>query len=351
MNMSTYAGDEQHEYSTITNNNKEKHGELMITKAQQAHVNNCSPGASENHSPKTISMKLIFFMAMLLAVILFISLGAIVLSIISFTASDSIKCDTMNINSTIVSQLGIQLDALNSLAIIEQAQITKLHCGDGIWHQVAYINMSNPSHQCPSAWREVTMDGIRVCARPNSTEGSCPGVFYHASGQYSKICGRVIGYQFGSPSAFDGENRTIDEVYVEGVSITYGSNPRKHIWSYAAGSSEYRISQQCSNSKCPCNGGREPPSYVGNNYYCESAYKLGVNDCYVVNRFFPDDPLWDGQQCDNDEATCCTGTNTPPWFSVALPNSTSDNIEVRMCHDQDTTDEDTPIQLLELFVQ
>ena len=50
-------------------------------------------------------------------------------------------------------------------------------------------------------------------------------------------------------------------------------------------------------------------------------------------------------------ATCCTGANTPPWFSVDLPDSTSDDIEVRICHDQDTTDEDTPIQLLELHVQ
>ena len=91
--------------------------------------------------------------------------------------------------------------------------------------------------------------------------------------------------------------------------------------------------------------GYEPPSYVGSNYYCESAHK---DYCWVINRFFPDDPLWDGQQCDNDEATCCTGTNTPPWFSVDLPDSTSDDIEVRMCHDQDTTDEDTPIQLLDL---
>ena len=47
----------------------------------------------------------------------------------------------------------------------------------------------------------------------------------------------------------------------------------------------------------------------------------------------------------------CTGTNTPPWFSVELPDSTSDDIEVRICHDQDTRDEDSPIQLLELYVQ
>ena len=64
------------------------------------------------------------------------------------------------------------------------------------------------------------------------TEGSCPGVLYHASGQYSKVCGRVIGLQFRSPSIFENEHLTIDEAYVEGVSITHGRNPCKHIWSY-----------------------------------------------------------------------------------------------------------------------
>ena len=50
------------------------------------------------------------------------------------------------------------------------------------------------------------------------------------------------------------KNRSIDEAYVEGVSITHGHDPRQQIWSYAAGSSEHRISQECSDSKCPCNG-------------------------------------------------------------------------------------------------
>ena len=117
---------------------------------------------------------------------------------------------------------------------------------------------------------------------------------------------------------------------------------------YAAGASEINRGDSCFQINYPCNGGYEPPYYVGNNYYCESAHK---DYCWVTNRFFPDDPLWDDQQCDNDESTCCTGANTPPWFSVDLPDSTSDDIEVRICHDQDTTDEDTPIQLLELFVQ
>ena len=156
-----------------------------------------------------------------------------------------------------------------SNGIMDTLQL-QYQCGGGTWYRIAHLNMSDPSQQCPSAWREVTMDGIRVCARPNSTEGSCPGVVYHASGQYSKICGRAIGYQFGSSDAFSIDlsvinNFTIDGVYVDGVSITHGRNPRKHIWSYAAGASEINRLDPCSQSNCPCNGGYKPPNYVGNN--------------------------------------------------------------------------------------
>ena len=220
-------------------------------------------------------------------------------------------------------------------------------CGDGLWFRVVYLNMSDPSQQCPSAWREYAFDGIRVCARPTSSGASCPGTLFNVSCQYSKVCGRAIGYQFGSTDAFrhtGGIQVTIDQPYLDGISITHGTPDRTHIWSYAAGASE---NGSCTYFNCPCSSGTQPPSYVGNNYYCESAFQ---GDCFVTNRFFPNDPLWDGQQCDN-EGTCCTGTNTPPWFSVELPDSTSNDIEVRICHNQDTIDEDSPIQLLELYVQ
>ena len=45
-------------------------------------------------------------------------------------------------------------------------------CGDGLWYRVAYLNMSDPSQRCPSAWREYAFDGIRVCARPISSGAS-----------------------------------------------------------------------------------------------------------------------------------------------------------------------------------
>ena len=49
--------------------------------------------------------------------------------------------------------------------------------------------------------------------------------------------------------------------------------------------------------------------------------------------------------------TCCSGTKSPPWFSVQLPTRTIDGIEVRICGDESTSNEDITIELLEIFVQ
>ena len=224
------------------------------------------------------------------------------------------------------------------------------NCGEGEWYRVAYLNMSDPTQQCPSAWREYNSSGIRACGRP--TSGGCLGNIYNVNRQYSRVCGKVIGYQFGSTEAFyvSWNEKRIDQAYLHGVSITRGI-PRVHVWSYVAAASEQG---NCNGNgilyKCPCSGGQPPPSFVGNNFYCESAYQ-GPN-CYQSGTFFPNDPLWDGQQC-NNEGTCCTGdgVNTPPWFSVALSNPISDDIEVRICHNAGISNEDTPISFLKIFVQ
>lgn len=99
---------------------------------------------------------------------------------------------------------------------------------------------------------------------------------------------------------------------------------------------------------CPCShaGGTPAPVYVGDNYYCESGRPT---DAFTSNTFFGNDPLWDGKQCDS-EGTCCT-EKSPPWFSVNLPTTTTDDIEVRICGDEGTSNEDTPIAVMELFVQ
>ena len=162
-------------------------------------------------------------------------------------------------------------------AIIETTPnlVISLHCGSGQWYRVAHLNMNNSSQQCPSAWREYNniTDGIRACGRPEISNGSCPATFYATSRQYSRVCGRAIGYQYGTPDAFGlhAAGHMIDSYYVYGVSVTHGT-PRNHIWTLAAGLSEGGFSQQyncpCSNSSHPDNV--FPPSFVGNNYYCES---------------------------------------------------------------------------------
>ena len=103
--------------------------------------------------------------------------------------------------------------------------------------------MSDPSQQCPSAWREYNDDGVRACGRPENSQGSCAPVQYIIHQQYSRVCGRIIGYQFASPDAFR------SRINLDGINIAHGAD-NYHIWSYVAGINQNTSSQ--SMAKCPC---------------------------------------------------------------------------------------------------
>ena len=153
-------------------------------------------------------------------------------------------------------------------------------CGGSGWRRIAYLNMADPSQQCPSVWREI-IHPHRVCGRRyNSCGAGCQGVTYSTgSEQYNQVCGRIIGYQIGDPEAFQysSVSRSIDTYYVDGVSVTHGS-PRQHIWTFAAGKDEQ--GQYCTSCICPCvaksTAGNSIPWYVEQNYFCES----GVTSLY-----------------------------------------------------------------------
>ena len=174
---------------------------------------------------------------------------------------------------------------------------------------------------------------------------------YSSATSYTKLCGQVVGYQVGSTDAFSYQFFDIDTAYTDGVSITYGL-PRQHIWTYAAGLSEVLItSREMDSCSCRVNGTlfspRNPPGFVNTNYYCESG---NPNNAYLNTNIlqYTDDPLWDGQNC---EGQCCSDGRNPPWFSVQLTDVTRGDIEVRICGSEPTTNEDSPIELLELYVQ
>ena len=100
---------------------------------------------------------------------------------------------------------------------------------------------------------------------------------------------------------------------------------------------------------CPCNTGATGhiPLFVGNDYYCET----GNNGAGASIRYlYPDDPLWDGQQCGGLESPCCSAHPNLPWFTKSLGETTTEDIQLRLCIDEQTSDEETLLQSITLYV-
>ena len=215
-------------------------------------------------------------------------------------------------------------------------------CGesDGKWMRIAYLNMSDPSEQCPDGWREV-QSPIRTCRRQRNT--NINSVNYTSHGiPYSRVCGRIVAYQFGTPEGFLGyinqNQRTLDDAYVDGISITFG-DPRNHIWTFAA----TRIDQDY----CPCIvSTNAAPPFVKEDHFCE----IGRRNNNI--NFITNNPLWDGQGCAGS-SSCCE-FNNPPWFCKQLNQTTTDDIEIRIMSSiagsNSLEEEDTPVELIEIFV-
>ena len=216
----------------------------------------------------------------------------------------------------------------------------------GGWMRVANLNMSDTDEECPHEM--VVNDDPRSCSR-RLAPGGCVSAFYSSYFmQYSRVCGRVTGYQDRSPDAFrpyyDDRSRTIDDPYFDGVSLTYGFSPRKHIWTFAAGVEDVGNSPY----HCPCSSTNYQgvvPSFIGDDYFCESAELTSQ----WRRRIYSENPLWDGTGC-TSTSTCCN-MNNPPWFCKELPRPTRDNIEMRACGDQHQNDEDVLVSLVEIYVQ
>ena len=224
-------------------------------------------------------------------------------------------------------------------------------CGGitGGWMEVANIDMSNSTNTCPVGLRMLSSPK-RLCGINSDGPGCSSAVFSVQGIEYSRVCGKITGYQQKTPDAFYSyyANRrlTIDDRYVDGVSLTHGRNPRMHIWTFAAALHEVSAYPYYN---CPCTNIYDTttavvPPYVGRDYFCDT----GSAHHYQF-KFYPDDPLWDGRGC-GPLNTCCT-FNTPPWFMKQLPSPTTDNIEMRLCSDENRSNEDIPVETIELYIQ
>ena len=218
------------------------------------------------------------------------------------------------------------------------------------WMRVANLNMTRNGDQCPYGW------GLRlaVATKPSCEKkigASCASYFYSTHGiPYSRVCGRVIAYQDGTPDGFGpyffyglANGYTIDDNYLDGISLTHGHSPRKHVWTFVAARGDAGAHDS---QVCPClrNITSHVPPFVGNDYFCDSA----SHKEYRLNYFYPDDPLWDGQGC-NPTIECCQ-YNNPPWFCKQLPQETRDELEMRTCANGGQNDEEVAVGQIELFV-
>ena len=68
------------------------------------------------------------------------------------------------------------------------------------------------------------------------------------------MCGRIIGYQFGSPDAFNKNN-------LDGGIISHGAQ-QEHIWSYVAGLTERSSQHRVNNCPCTIEAETDPPKQI-----------------------------------------------------------------------------------------
>ena len=236
----------------------------------------------------------------------------------------------------------------------------------GGWTRIAYLDMSDSLTNCPPGFRLYQAGSVRACGRQHSNSGSCQSVKFPSYGiNYSQVCGKVVGYQHGTPDALypgryqlesygsviDTHHNNINSYYVDGISLTHGS-PRQHIWTYVAGLIEASFHKD-GRYNCPCSQGSLQdstiPSFIGNDYFCESG-NPSTNSNIGGSIFYTADPLWDGKGCGSLEQTCCQAPGLP-WFHKVLNSTTINNIEMRVCEDQGTNDEDVTVNFYEIYIK
>ena len=155
----------------------------------------------------------------MMVIILLLMLISIVLSVATFSQLTS-KLETL-------TQVDNRINEIISAQISDTSLHTQYECGPGLWRQVAYLDMTDPSQQCPSGWREYITSGVKACGRPANSTGSCATEFYFINCQYSQVCGRIIGYQVGRPNAFRRHNNNSRDL--DSVIISHGAQ-QEHIY-------------------------------------------------------------------------------------------------------------------------
>lgn len=215
----------------------------------------------------------------------------------------------------------------------------------GGWTRIGIFNAKKMS--CPTGFKLYKRGSEKGCGRPSTKTASCQSMTFPVGFNYQRVCGAVFGHQYGHTSALYKGAGTIDGPYVDGISITHGS-PRKHVWTFM--SSFSAIEAKYSKLNCPCAKGslQKSPSFVGNDYFCESGLHTRWKNKYYTVLF--KDKLWNRLNYGKAEVKC--RRKGLPWFSKVLKGGiTNDDMELRVCGTGGTNTKDAPFFYYDIFVK
>ena len=248
-------------------------------------------------------------------------------------------------DASTVARTCSEVAAKNQYCIYESG-LRLIDCGDGGdthevycdmshlaggWQRVAKLNFTS-SDPCPvgSTWMPVNVNGINYCTTVDGSSVASWALYPKCS--FSEISGYILADQKGKMEGFFSEQATtLDNTYVDGVSITINaSNIRQHVFTYAAGREELpRI------ESCPCHGApvTNIPHFVGFDYHCDSGYApytaTSLNTGYRT--------VWSGEGCGVGSA-CCNSADTPWFYHVLHYNVRDAPLEVRILSDDASHD-------------
>ena len=230
-------------------------------------------------------------------------------------------------------------------------------CGGPGWEKIAFYNFSQ--QECPPNFTRYN----RASCRGTNGDLTCRYYYYYYRSSlllpvpgrsYSNVCGRVRGHGWGF--AFRNAvvcNYGLEQAYVDGVSLTHGpAGRRTHIWTFAAAYADGYPDTLFTRYNCGCsntnkNWTHATPGDVGDDYFCDSYLQYTERGGYEEDE---DDDLWDGEGC-GSSSSCCEWKD-PPYFCKQLHNTTSEDMEIRLCTYSYGFNDYTPsVSLIEIFVK
>ena len=185
----------------------------------------------------------------------------------------------------------------------------------GGWMRVGTLpKHSNGTAQCFPNFTHYEGSNRTQCVRSDTAAG-CTSVIFPVFGvEYSHVCGEVRAYGKNTPDGFLEMGKTIDQIYVDGISLTYNNTIRQHLWTYAS------------------------QTNTGGNTNSRDCSDQPRQD--FVQQYFSCMNLITEDNC----SFCSTN------FSRTLETPTTGNIELRVCRDMNSNDEDIILDAVEVYV-